>query len=53
MNVLDVKENGDGSCTLDVEFEEQEVESLLSYAVSSILEKQLDKMTKSSMANDN
>ena len=43
MKILEVTENKDGSCNLEVEFEGSEVEILLEYAVVNILREQIER----------
>jgi len=41
MEILEIKENKDGSCNVECEFTEEEIQELLSYAVNDILKKQI------------
>ena len=41
MEILETKDNSDGSCTLECEFTEEEVQILLNYAVNKILKEQI------------
>jgi len=43
MNVLDIKENYDGSCKLDCEFTDEEVKLLLNYAIINIIREYIKK----------
>jgi len=42
MKIHTVKENDDGSCTMNCEFTEEEVNMLLEYAVNDILKTMID-----------
>lgn len=44
MEILEIVENDDGSCTMDCEFQNDEVEILLNYAVNNILREQIESM---------
>lgn len=44
MEILEIKENDDGSCTMECEFLEVEVQLLLNYAVNKILKEQIKLM---------
>ena len=41
MEILNITENDDGSCTMDCEFTPEEVEFFVDYAVVDILKKQI------------
>jgi hypothetical protein len=41
MKILEIIDNDDGSCTMDCEFSQEELNMLLSYAVVDILKKQI------------
>ena len=46
MKVLEIKDQPDGSCIMECEFTEKEVDFFLNYAVNDILKKQIEKMSK-------
>lgn len=41
MEILEIVENDDGSCTMECEFNKEELDMLVSYAVVDILKKQI------------
>jgi hypothetical protein len=43
MEILEIKDCEDGTCDMDVKFEEGEVEWLLNWAVNEILKKEIEK----------
>ena len=47
MKILSEKENKDGSVTFEMDFEEEEIQILLQYAVVNILREHVDKESKS------
>ena len=56
MKILDITENEDGTATLEVQFEPDEIGILLEYAVVDILKKQVqreaaDALTKTAQEN--
>ena len=45
MKILKIRDQDDGSCIMDCEFTEAEVDFFLNYAVNDILRKQIERMT--------
>jgi hypothetical protein len=43
MEILEIVDNDDGSCTMECEFTQEEINMLISYAVVDILKKQIKK----------
>jgi hypothetical protein len=52
MEILNIIENDDGSATMDCEFQDDEVQVLLNYAVSNILREQLEALKKEASINE-
>lgn len=52
MEILEIVENDDGSCTMDCEFQNDEVEILLNYAVNNILREQIESMKEEASINE-
>ena len=46
MEILEMIENDDGSCTMECEFQDDEVQILLNYAVNNILREQIELLKK-------
>ncbi len=46
MEILEIKENKDGSATMEFKFTEEEVQLLLSYAVNNILKERIELIKK-------
>jgi len=46
MKILKITDQDDGSCILDCEFLEEEVNFLIEYAVIDILKKQIERMSR-------
>ena len=46
MKILKITEQDDGSCMLDCEFSEEEVNFFIEYAVIDILKKQIERMSR-------
>ncbi len=46
MEILNIKENEDGSCILECEFSQDEVNILINYAVNHILKEKLKEIQK-------
>jgi len=46
MEILSINENKDGSATMDCEFQNDELEILLSYAVNNILKERIELIKK-------
>jgi len=44
MEILDIKDQDDGSCIMECNFSEIEVNFFLNYAVNDILKKQIERM---------
>ena len=44
MEILKITDQDDGSCVMDCEFTEKEVEFFLNHAVNDILRKQIERM---------
>lgn len=52
MEILEIVENDDGSCTMDCMFQNDEVDILLNYAVNDILRKQIENIKKEAGINE-
>ena len=52
MKILEINENDDGSCTMECEFEQEEVSFLVNYAVNKILKEQIKLMEKGDNINE-
>lgn len=44
MKILKITENNNGTCTMECEFSQEELNILLSYAVTNILKDQINKL---------
>ena len=44
MEVVEIKERGDGSCDLDITLTQEEVQILLNFAINEILRRQIERM---------
>ena len=53
MKILKIRDQDDGSCIMDCEFTEGEVDFFLNYAVNDILRKQIERMSDEHRSDGN